>query len=417
MNATLATPLRDRTSPWWRVLLSPAGWIVLGLLVRIAHVVTLGNEYFFGDTSEYEQIALRILHGQGIIASVPRAPLYPLLLAFSFRIGGEENFFLARVLQLAIALAQMLLALRLARRIGGPAAAAFTAPLVALSPTNVFVAGLLYPTILYSTLLLAITLFAWELAEHPRARTAIALGALIVLGWLTDMVIVAPVFAIGVWLLVAARRRPRAMLGALGLAALTAVVLAMPYLSVLRSRGGDRVFMGKAQAVLHFARTDTLISRPRWIRMPPGTAYQGLPPRAFVSREWHFFRARPAAYLHDYTLEFLHFFQPLPDRITTKNRFNTPIVLWIGAAWFLLLLPTTFAGVLRGRAPFRARALLAAIVLVTAGFYAFFFTQARYRIPVVPHMAILAALALVAAFPRLSRLWAEPSAGETGPDR
>lgn len=398
-----------RRSPWWRLLLSPAGWLALGMLVRLVHVLSLGNAYFFGDTAEYEQFALRILHGQGLIDASPRAPLYPILLALSFRIGGEENFVLVRLFQLGLSLVQMLLVVRLANRMGGPSAGAFAAPLIAFTPTIVFATGLLYPTLLYSTMLLAMTLLAWDLAERPSVRGGVALGVLLVLGWLTDMVILAPSVAIGTWLLVAARRQPAAMARSLGVIALTAIVVALPYAASVRTRGTDRVFMGKAQAVLHSARTDTILARPRWIRMPMDEPFIPLSPSRFVEREWGLLRARPVAYLHDYVGEFLHFFQPLPDRITTKNRFNTPLVLWVGAAWFLLLLPTTLLGLLRGTAPLRARLLLAAVVFATAVFYAGFFTQTRYRIPVVPQMIVLASLALASAFPRLGRLWADPA--------
>lgn len=402
-------------SPWWRWLLSPAGWITLGMLARTIHILSLGPADSFGDTAEYEQVALRILHGQGLGAST-RAPLYPMMLALSFALGGEENFAVVHVFQLGLALAQMVLAVGLARRMGGPAAAAFAAPIIALTPTNVFVAGLVYPTLLYSTLLVAITFTAWALAERPRPAVAVALGVLVVLGWLTDLVILAPGLALGTWLVVAAWRT-RGLGRALGIAAASALVLVAPYWARVRAGGSDKVFMGKAQAVLYFARTDTIISRPRWIRLPATETFEPLPMGAFVAREWRLFRARPLAYTHDYVFEFLHFFQPLPDRVTTKNRFNRPWVLWAGAAWFLLLLPAAAIGAVRGHAPLRARILLAAIVLSTAAFYSFFFTQARYRIPVLPQLSVLAAFALGAAFPRLGRLWADPHAGEAGPER
>jgi len=50
-------------APRWRWLGQPRFWIVLGLFVRIVHVLSLGNHYYFGDTVEYEQVALRMLHG------------------------------------------------------------------------------------------------------------------------------------------------------------------------------------------------------------------------------------------------------------------------------------------------------------------------------------------------------------------
>jgi len=394
-------------APWWRVLLTPGGWLTLGVLVRLAHLLTLGQDPLFGDAAEYEQIALRILHGQPLGEASPRAPVYPLFLALGFWIGGEENYLAPRLLQLGLVLVQMLLVHKLATRLGGPAAAGFAAPLVAFTPTLVFVTGLLYPTTLYATLLLAVTWLAWELAERPGVLRAAALGALMVIGWLTDLIFLAPALAVGVWLLVAASRRRGPLLAALAVTAVTGLVLAVPYLGAMRAQRSDRIFLGKAQAVLHFARTDSLISRPRWIRMPMGTPFIPLPVRAFVAREAGLFRASPVAYAHDVVFEFFHFFQPLPDRVTTRNRFNTPWVLWVGAAWFALLLPLAVLGVFRGAAPLSGRLLLAAIVFATAGFYAFFFSQTRYRIPVEPQLLLLASLALATAFPRLGRLWAD----------
>ncbi len=406
--------MSDARPRWRRVLLATNSWLALGLLVRVAHVLSLGNQYSFGDTAEYEQVALQILHGMSFGEASPRAPAYPLLLAFSFWIGGEENYLVAHILQLGLSLVQMLLVVRFAGRLGGPSAATVAAALVALTPTLVFVSGLLYPTLLYATLLFALTFVAWSLAERPSVLRGLALGALVVLGWLTDMVILAPSLAIGVWLLAAVRSRRVPLVRALAVAGLTTVALAAPYLRFLREHGNDRVFMGKAQAVLHFARTDTLISRPRWIRNPSATGYAPLSMRGFVERELGLLRTRPAAYVHDYVFELLHFFQPLPDRVTSRNRFNRPLVLWVGALLFAPLLLLAVFGLLRGAAPREGRVLLASVVLSTAAFYALFFTQVRYRIPVVPHLVVLAAVGVTAAFPRLTRLLVEP---EPGPER
>jgi hypothetical protein len=390
-------------TPWWS---APRTWLAIGVGLRLAHILSLGNSTYFGDTPEYEQLALRILHGASAGDASPRAPGYPLWLALGYALGGEENHLVARLLQLGLAIAQMALAVGLARRIGGRGAAAATAALMALTPTLVFVTGLLYPTLLYSTILLAITLVAWDLAERPGAARAVLLGTLVTAGVATDMVVVAPLAVIGTWLAAASRRGDGRLVRALVLAALTMALLSIPTLGSLRSQGGERVFMRKAQAVLHFARTDPVISRPRWIRNPPGAPFEALALRALVAREWGLLRARPAAYLHDVALEFLHFFQPMPDRVTSRNRFNRTLVLLAGAMWFTALLGFALLGLGRGAGPVRGRALLAGVVLATAAFYALFFTQTRYRIPIEPQLVVLASLAIPRMFPRLSALLA-----------
>ena len=393
--------------PRWRWLGQPRFWIVLGLLVRIVHVLSLGNRFFFGDTVEYEQVALRMLHGVSQGGANPRLPGYPLLLAFSFWIGGEENFGVARLIQLLISILHMDLVVRMARRLGGAPAAAMAAPVVALAPTLVFVAGLLYPTLLYSTVLMALTLLAWEIAERPTVLRGLLFGALVSCGLLIDMVIVAPVLGIGMWLLLAGRRVGLRIVPALAAAVVATLVLAGPYILLERSEGRDRVFMAKAQVVLHSARSDAELSRDRWIRFSPDAPFVPLKPGEFIAREFKLFQTQPVAFLHDYVLELLHFFKPLVDRVQSKNRFTTLPVLVVGAAWFVALFSLSILGLIAGAGPVRGRLLLATVVLSTAAFYSFFFTQTRYRIPVEPQLVALAALGMTSAFPRFSRSLAE----------
>ncbi len=395
-----------------RALASSAGLIGLGLLLRFLHMLTLGNQYFFGDTLEYQQAALRLLHGLDPTAAGPRAPLYPLLMALSFRLGGEGNFVATRLLQLVLGLGLMLLVVRLARRAGGRGAGGVAALGIALSPTLLFVTGLLYPTLLYTLLLLAATLVAWELSERPSLAHGVLLGLLAVLGWLTDMVILAPLALIGVWLLSHVRRRGVALVRALAIAGLTVLVLAGPYVWHLRAQQTDRQFMGKAQAVLHFARTDSVLSVHRHIQMPRGTPFVVLSPRAFLERERGLLAARPWAYLHDYCMEFFHFFQPVPDRVNSVNRYNTQFVLLIGGAYFVVLLTLAVLGLICGAGPLRLRVLLIGVVVATAAFYAVFFTQARYRIPIEPQLIVLAALGVARAFPRVPRFLAGPAGSD-----
>jgi hypothetical protein len=242
----------------------------------------------------------------------------------------------------------------------------------------------------------------------------VLLGVLIAIGWLTDMVILAPTCAVLAWLVVASLKQPAALARSLGIAGLVAAMLTLPFQAQLTGGKKSRAFMTKAQAVLHFARTDTLLSRGRWIRMPFGTPFTALPPREFAARELALMRSEPVKYTHDYVFELIHFFQPIPDRVTTKNRFNTKVVLWVGGLWFSLVLSLSVLGFVRGDAPWRGRMLLAAVVFATAAFYALFFTQTRYRIPVEPEMVVLGAFGVAHLFPRLTRLLGEAA---TPPER
>jgi len=394
----------------------PAGWIALGAGLRLVHVITLGNRAYFGDTVEYEAAALRYLHGSGVDQATPRAPLYPLVMAATFWVGGEGHFLLTRILTLIFAVVLMVVAAKLAERLGGRPAATLAAAGMALSPTILFVSGLLYPTTLYMLLLLAFTLVAWDLSLEPTVARGAQLGALFALGWLTDQVLLAPALAVGVWLL-ARRPRPRKpFVVALAAAAVVAAAVALPYLSLLQHSGGDGVFMRKAQTVLYSARTDPELSRERWLRLAPGAPFQARSPLGFLRSESALFARAPVAYVHDWLWEFLHFFRPVADRVQSQNRYTQASILLIGGLHFVALLTLALLGLGYGAGPRSGRILLAIVVLATAGFYSFFFTQTRYRIPVESHLVVLAALGVQAAFPRATA-WLDGAAAAREPAR
>lgn len=407
MNLARARGLSALRSPWT--------WIVIGSLLRLLHVLSLGNRYYFGDTVEYEAAALRLLHGMGFEQASPRAPLYPMFMALSFWIGGESNFYVTRLLKLFLAIGLMVVMTRLALRLGGRTAATLTAFGMAVAPTIVFVSGLLYPTTLYMLLLASFTLVAWRLGESARARDGIGLGLFFALGWLTDQVFLAPAGAIGLWLLWRLREQGAALARALAIAAIVAAAVAMPYMLALQQMGTERVFMRKAQTVLHSARTDPVLSRERWVRFAPDAPFEALSPQRFIWREGQLLAHQPISYLHDWAWEFLHFFRPVPDRVQAENRFTQPIVLYAGGLYFLALLTLSILGLGYGAGPRRGRWLLASAVLATAAFYSFFFTQTRYRIPIEPHLIVLAALGVQRAFPRMSALISGEGTGAEGP--
>ena len=399
-----------------RALHSPWGWIGLGVVVRLLHIVTLGNRYYFGDTVEYEAAALRMLHGIGLDQFTPRAPLYPMFMALSFWAGGEGQYLVARLSTLALSVGLMLVAVRLADRFGGRPAAILAAAGMALSPTIVFVTGLLYPTTLYMLLLLSFTLVAWDVSERPSLGRGAMLGTLLTLGWLTDQVFLAPALAVGGWLLW--RRVPplRPYVIALATAAVVALGLALPYVRLLHRAGGDGAFMRKAQTVLYSARTDSVLATDRWIRMPPGTPFHAYSPVGFVRSESKLFASAPVAYVHDWLWEFIHFFRPVADRLQSQNRYTQGLILLAGGVHFVALLTLAVLGAGFGPGPRSGRLLLGLVVLSTAVFYSFFFTQTRYRIPIESHLVVLAALGVQRAFPRATA-WLAGAGGARDPAR
>lgn len=398
-------------------LVTPGRVLVLAALVRIAFVLTQGNRYYFADTAEYEQVAERILHGQGL-GTTPRAPLFPLEMALAFRLGGDHNYVAARLLQVVLGVALVAVVMRVAERIAGRAAALLTGLACALFPTLVFVTGMLYPTTTYAMLLACSTWAALELSRRPGWARGAALGVLVPLGWLADPVMIAPGAGLIAWAALRVREGGARLAGALALTLVIAAAIAVPYSNYQRvASGGKTVFMQKAQYVLHYSRTDSTLAVGRMLRLPAGDPYTPLPMPSFFRREFGLFRSHPAAYLHDVGTEFLHFFQPMPDRIQTKNQYSSAPVLLIGALTFLPVLLLSVIGLFARRARATDRALLLTVVLAQAGFYSLFFTQTRYRVPVEPQMIVLAVLGLLQVWPAIGVHFGEESPGTGDAER
>ncbi|MBI5169005.1 MAG: glycosyltransferase family 39 protein [Candidatus Eisenbacteria bacterium] len=389
--------------------------VAVTLFVRIAFISTLRNEYYFADTVEYRANALEMLAGRVLDPSTPRAPVFPAFLAIGYALFGLDNFLALRLMQLVLSVALVLAGVSLGRRVGGPAIGILTGLGIALSPTLVFSNGLLYPTTLYTLLLLCVTLGAWSLAEKPSLLKGLGLGVALALGILTDQVMAAPGAAVFGWLAWQARRGGRAVLFATLLAVATTGVITELYVRSQSSpETGEAPFVGKAQWTLWYARTDVTMRDDRRIQFPLGTEFHPLPAKQFLAREWNYVKTRPLDYAHDFAFEFLHFYWPEVDRLQTTNRFTTRNVRLVGAVHFWPVLVFAMVGLAAGLAKRRDRALLILVSAATAAFYSLFFTQTRYRIPIEPQMTLLAALGFERLWPGLSRWIASGSSGASG---
>lgn len=375
--------------------------LVLALALRVALIYNMGNTYHFADTGEYDTAARSILAGQGPSAGVPRAPLFPAEMALGFLFGGVGNYRAVRVIQLVLGMLIVVQVGRLGSRIGGTRVGRIAMLAAAVAPTLVFTTGLLYPTALYTLLLLSATIATWDLSRQPRLRTAVWLGVLLMLAWLTDQIVMVPAAFLLTWLLFALA--PHGRRGFVVFAAVVLVAMASAGSWVRYNEthyGKSGFFFAKAQYVLHFARHDTTMNRLRAIREPG--EFHALPMDSLIGREAHYLRNHPAGYLSDYAMEFVHYFDPWPDRLRTENSYTRRELLWIGAIYITPVLVFALLGLLFARVRTRDRLLLALVPLATAFIYSFFMTQTRYRIPSEPQMLVLAALGVARFLPGLA---------------
>ena len=186
----------------------PRTWLWVGavaLLVRAAYLVEhLGSAYFgvaILDEAFYDAAARAILAGQDPGALNPgfRPLLYPLFLAFAYRVGGGLDMVTAVALQHALGIATVLLVAAMARRVFRSDAAALAAGLLyALAGPPLFFEGELLIESLF-TALMALALWAALAAEERggAARWLLA-GAFVALASLArpNALVVLPAFAL-----------------------------------------------------------------------------------------------------------------------------------------------------------------------------------------------------------------------------
>jgi hypothetical protein len=372
--------------------------LVLSLVLRIGLILNMGDQHHFKDTLQYDLSARSILHGSGPDYSVPRAALYPAFMAFAYTWGGEGNFRAVRWLQLPLGVALVGLCGMLAYRMAGARAGRIALVASALSPMLVFATGLLYPTTLYACLLITAVLLTWEMACRPRVLPAVAIGLLLALVWLADPIAMVPAAALLVWLGWSAWNGGARAWLRVGLACGVTLLAVAAWVKFSDSRfGGSGVNLDKAQYVMHIARNDSTYNQGRRIR--DTGPFRPTSMGGVVGRELHLLRTRPVDYLHDWSREFMHFFSPWPDRITSVNSYTRPGVRLLGIVYLLPILVLAAIGLVRGPARAHARSLLLVPTLSTAFIYAFFITQARYRVPVEPCLIVLAAIGLTALLP------------------
>jgi 4-amino-4-deoxy-L-arabinose transferase-like glycosyltransferase len=184
---------------------------VVAAIVRLIAILTVGNiPNLHGDEIIYFHAAHVIADGGGFPGSF-RAPGYPTLLAGAFLLGGEQVV-AVRLAQGVLGLIPVALVFDLARRHWSRRAAIISALVVALNPTLIHYTHFLWPETLVAALLMAAVYAAARHAIDGRRSWLLAAGVALGCGALTKEVVLylGPVFVAWVWWLSAAlptRRR------------------------------------------------------------------------------------------------------------------------------------------------------------------------------------------------------------------
>src|SRR4051794_3985879 len=172
------------------------GWALIAgaIAARVAAVLVLQSHTVPHSTYEHGEIATNLLAGRGFSVrflgaegpTAQQAPLYPLLVALAYALGGVESPRALLILELGQALLGGLLvacALRLAREVvpGHPRSAALAGLIAALHPTLVYAATHVQVAALAATLLTATLAAAFRAGRTGCDLDALVAGLLLAL--------------------------------------------------------------------------------------------------------------------------------------------------------------------------------------------------------------------------------------------
>lgn len=219
------------------------GWclVLLAVVVRAAAVLVLQSHTVAHSTYEHGEIAANLLAGRGFSIKFlgvdgptsQQAPVYPLVVAASYAIGGVETPRALLLLELAqaglgglLVLAVLMLCREVApgriwfSRLSGLAAA--------LHPTLVYAATHVQVALLAATLFTLVFAWGFRLARTGRNGDALIVGLILALLALTDPILGLAV--VGVAYAVVAGRGLMPSLRPLALVAITAMIAVAPWI-------------------------------------------------------------------------------------------------------------------------------------------------------------------------------------------
>ncbi len=399
---------------------------VLALALRVAHVLWMRASPLFDaptmDALYHVEWARAVARGQEFQPGpFFRAPLYPWFLAGIFRLFGE-GLLVPRLVQALLGTATTYLVYSSARRLFDPRVAAVAGLLAATNWVLIYFDGeLLIETLAVPLYLLGLRI-TLELDEHPRPATALAAGMAFGLSALVRPNILLLLPCLAAWLLWTHRARLRqGLLGGLALAAGTLLPI-LPVSAYNTFVAGDRVLVSTQGGVNFWIGNNpdsdgsTAIvpgTRPGWwegyhdaIALAERSEGRPLLPsevsRHYARRAWSWILSSPEESIPHQIWKLRLFLSHVELGNNADERFFAhhfdPLLRALPTG-FALLAPLGLVGFLLS---FRRRGLarlpLALYFVVYSASVIAFFVCSRFRVPVLPALAIYAGSTLVFAY-------------------
>ena len=413
---SLSSPAR--LSPIALILL--AGCLVRGLVVW----TTADVPPRIADERHYLELATSLVEGRGFAFSYGltslRPPLYPAVIAGTWTATGTQSLVAVRALQIIFGLATAWLVFLIGRRVYDERAGLAAAAIVAFYPTLVFANALILTETLFALLVVLVVWLAIRLVDRPSLVLGLATGMSIGLAALTRSVLWPfPVVlaAIMLWAVRAPLIRRFAIAAAIvagfaGTVAPWAVrntrLQRVPVL--IDTMGGMNLRMGNYAYTPHDRIWDAVSMQGEklWI--------VGLPPEAPDGGEWtegqkerwardraiEFMLANPGLTAWRAAIKFGDFWGLDRDFIAGVERGLYAPPLWVtataGAAMLLaypLVITLTLGAIaLAPPSDRRAHVIMLVLVIFVCALHTIVFGHPRYRLPLMPILAVYAGAAV-----------------------
>ncbi len=418
---------------------------VLALVGRLAWIVTRDDTLGWIDERQFIDIARHLSAGEGYVSDSFRAnPVLPAFVSVVFRLCGPSLLY-PRIGQAVLGSLTCVLIGRIGRRAGGERAGLVAGLLSALYPAHVYLSGVFYVDVVLTFLSAVLVLFLMRAGTHGRLGDVVGAGVALGLVALTRALYLAflPVPCV-LWLW-AGRRQPLQAIVRCALFVAFTLLTIVPW--TLRNHAvygrvvpvstgfGTKLWEGNNPA----ARGDADDRDLRWTRGDWNARLASLPAAeqealrlryAQVTRDvqarrergdddylamdpvllpiaLEYMRANPGHTAWRYGQKLLTLYSPF-TRTWTENPDASVRNQWLAALTFYPLLALAVIGAamgIRRRAPLGPVVALIATISLT---YAILNTCTRFRLPLDPFFAVLAALPLVWAWDRID---ARPRAG------
>jgi 4-amino-4-deoxy-L-arabinose transferase-like glycosyltransferase len=367
------------------------------------------------DSRIHIALVQNLLGGRGFALNGPTAmtpPLYIFFLAGIYRLFDSPAT--VRLVQAALGAAGCVLAYLIGRRIAGPATGLVAAMVLSLHPLTAYLAGLHLTENLFLFLVLLMILLSLHVAERPTPAATAGLGVVVGLAVLTRAVFLAFLPFLLAWTLSVWGARNTLTYRVFGLIVVTALAVILPWtirnyvvlgtLVPVQSNGGMVFWAGnnplsEGGVVLPTPRTWTEGPPPDddkygWRSLTVGETNQRYVHAALT---WIWNHPRDYARLLMHKLTHLYgLSRAVDERESSVPAKAEPILV----AYHVAFLALALGGLGVTYRQWRTLSLLLALIVFTNLTALLFGGSARYTIPMLPSLSLLAAVAVVAGWNR-----------------